>query len=241
MKEQNLKVVSNKALNDSTYELVLKGGDINMSSGQFVEIKLDNFYLRRPFSVAKIQKSFLTIVYKIVGQGTKEMTKICENDNLSVLTELGNTFDLDKAKKPLLIGGGIGSAPLFQLAIEFNERGIRPTILLGFRNEAEVFYLEKFKKLGDVIVATDDGSFGEMGNTVSILKTKKIDFDCYYACGPMMMLKALAEYNSNGQLSLEARMACGFGACMGCSIMTKNGAKRVCKEGPVFSADEVVF
>ncbi|HKL94448.1 MAG TPA: dihydroorotate dehydrogenase electron transfer subunit [Clostridia bacterium] len=241
MQEQILKVISNVRLNESTYKLELFGDDLKMSSGQFVEVKLDNFYLRRPFSVAKCEQHSLTLLYKVVGFGTKEMTEIKPSDTLSVLTYLGVGFDVERAKKPLLIGGGIGSAPLYQLALEFNALGIKPTIILGFRNKAEIFYYEEFKKLGDVIIATDDGSFGEKANAVSVLKSSKLDFDFYYACGPMVMLKALAEFSTLGQLSLEARMACGFGACMGCTILTTKGAKRVCKEGPVFNAKEVVF
>lgn len=241
MQEKFLKVVSNKRLNDCTYELVLSGEKLKMKSGQFVELKLDGFYLRRPFSVASCDENSLTLLYKVIGLGTRQMTKIKTNETLSVLTDLGKGFDLDKAKKPLLIGGGIGIAPLYQLAREFSELGIKPTILLGFRNSAEAFYIDEFKKFGNTIIATDDGSLGERGNAVMVLKSSQIDFDFYYSCGPMVMLKSLAEFSTTGQLSLETRMACGFGACMGCTIMTTDGAKRVCKDGPVFDAEKVVF
>lgn len=241
MQEKFLEVVSNERLNDCTYKLVLSGEGLKMQSGQFVELKLDGFYLRRPLSVASCDNNSLTLLYKVVGFGTKEMTNIQPGKVLSVLTDLGKGFDTSKAKKPLLIGGGIGIAPLYQLAREFREIGIKPTILLGFRNKAETFYIDEFKALGDIVIATDDGSLGERGNAVAVAKNSKIDYDFYYACGPMVMLKSLAKFSTEGQISLETRMACGFGACMGCSIVTTDGPQRVCKEGPVFDAGKIVF
>ncbi len=240
MKEHLLTIKSHTQLNDTMFEMVLEGADLNMSAGQFVEVSVPNYFLRRPFSVAYCTATELTLIYKVVGLGTKDMANMSVGTKLSVLTDLGNTFDTS-AKKPLLIGGGIGCAPMVQLASEYNKKGIRPTIILGFRNKAEMFYYDKFSYMGDVIIATDDGSFGNAGNAVSVLKDSGIDFDYYHACGPMVMLKALANYSTKGELSLEARMGCGFGACMGCSIKTTKGNKRVCKEGPVFLAKEVLF
>lgn len=241
MTEKFLTVKSNVWLADGTLEMVLSGDSINMKAGQFVELSIEGLYLRRPISVAKCENNELTLLYKVVGQGTKIMSNIKVGDKVGLLCDLGNGFDLSKSKKPLLIGGGIGVAPLYQVALEFHKRKIKPTIILGFKNKMEMFYLNEFSALGKVIIATDDGSYGEKGNVIDILKTKNIKFDEYFACGPMVMLNALANQSKQGQVSLEARMGCGFGACMGCSIETKNGPKRVCKEGPVFMAEEVFF
>ncbi len=241
MKEKILTIKSHNQLNETMFEMVLSGKDLDMSAGQFVEVSVTGYFLRRPFSVARCTADELTLIYKVVGAGTKEMSSMAVGTKLNVLTNLGNTFNLDIAKKPVLIGGGIGTAPMVQLAVEYNQKGIRPTIILGFRNKSEMYYYDKFSAMGDVIIATDDGSFGNLGNAVSVLKNSGIEYDYYHACGPMVMLKALANYSTKGELSLEARMGCGFGACMGCSIKTTKGNKRVCKEGPVFSAEEVLF
>ena len=154
---------------------------------------------------------------------------------------LGNGFDLSKSKKPLLVAGGIGVAPLLGLAKRFNENGIRPTMVYGAAKNIDLVLINELKKYTDLHLTTDDGSLGFKGNTVMFLKENNLEFDYYYACGPQVMLKYLAQFNSYGCVSLEARMGCGFGACMGCSIQTTNGVKRVCKEGPVFEASEVIF
>lgn len=241
MKQQVLSVIDNKKLNATTYELTLGGQSLNHKCGQFLELELPNFFLRRPFSIADSTDNTVTLLYKVVGVGTKELTLAKKGDTFDCLTHLGNGFDISRTKKPLLIGGGIGIAPLYKLAKDFVNMGITPEIILGFRNEKELFYIEEFKKLGKVIVGTDDGSFGCCGNVVQVLKDNISDFDYYYACGPQVMLKAMQNYSTKGQLSLEARMGCGFGVCMGCSIQTTNGFKRVCKEGPVFDAGEVIW
>ncbi len=240
MKQLIMTVISNKAVGSDVYEIKLSG-ETSLKSGQFVELQLKDHYLRRPFSVTEFKDGVLTILYKIVGVGTADMTGLKEGDTIDVLSELGNTFSIEGVEKPLLVGGGIGTAPMYNLALDFHKKGIRPTVILGFRNKEEVYYIEKFQQIANVIIATDDGSLGEKGNAVSVLKNKNIDFDKYFACGPMVMLKALKEFSTNGELSLEARMGCGFGACMGCSIETTKGVKRVCKEGPVFLASEVIF
>lgn len=240
MKQEKLTVVSNRKLNSSTYEMILSGVTEDMFPGQFVEVKLPGKYLRRPFSVADYENGFLTLLYKVVGGGTDQMTKVNKGEVFDVLTGLGNTFNLELTKNPVLVGGGIGVAPMYGLCKAFSKINVKPTVVLGFRNKDEIFYLEEFEKIANVIVATDDGSVGLKGNSLNGLKTlDNVDF--YYACGPMVMLKALSGYSKNGQLSLEARMGCGFGACMGCSIKTVSGYKRVCKEGPVFMADEVIY
>ncbi len=242
MKNTVLTIKENLMLADGVYKLVLAGKVGNLKVGQFVEISLDGFYLRRPFSLADFDDDSITILYKTLGNGTEKMTTLQCGDRLDCLTELGCGFDIEKSNKAILIGGGIGVAPLYRLAKEFFKKGISPIIALGFKTKSEAFYLDEFKALGKVIISTDDGSLGVKGNIVEAVKADKLlNFDFVYACGPMVMLSAVSKLNVSGELSLEARMACGFGACMGCSIQTKNGIKRVCKEGPVFDCSEVIF
>ena len=237
MKKEKLAVLSVRSLNADVYELVL-GCDTPMRAGQFVEISVDGLYLRRPISVADCGDGKLVLLIKEVGEGTRRLRALREGDVLDVITGLGNGFDTD-AERPLLIGGGIGCAPLYKLAKEFAQKGIRPTAVLGFRTANEIYYAEEFAAVCDIAVATDDGSAGEKGNAVSVAKSMK--FDRFYACGPAVMLKAAARSFPCGQISLEARMGCGYGVCMGCSIHTVSGPARVCKEGPVFQAKEVVW
>ena len=169
------------------------------------------------------------------------MTDITVGTELDVLSELGNTFNIENVTDPLLIGGGIGIAPLFNLANDFFNKGIKANVILGFRNSDEIFYVDEFSEIANVFIATDDGSTGFSGNVVECLRRSNIAYDKYFACGPMVMLKGLASHSDMGELSLEARMGCGFGACMGCTIQTTKGYARVCKEGPVFKASEVIF
>ena len=237
MKREILSVISCRDLNAGVYELVLSGAS-DMRAGQFVELSVPGFYLRRPISVADSADGVLTLLVKEVGEGTKKLRTINSGDTVDALTDLGNGFDLN-AEKPLLVGGGIGCAPLYKLAKDFAAAGVRATAVLGFRNAAEVYYAEEFSRFCDVVIATDDGSAGVRGNAVSA--AEGIDFDRFYACGPQVMLRAAAQKLVYGQVSLEARMGCGFGACMGCSIKTTKGYARVCKEGPVFEAEEVVW
>ncbi len=242
MKEVILEVVENINIKNDIYLLTLTG-DVSeiKNSGEFAELKLNNYYLRRPISIHDVDSKTVKFLYKVLGHGTRDLTKYKKGDNIPTILGLGNGFINKDSKKPLLIGGGIGIAPLYKLAKDFNNKNIKPTIILGFKNENEVCYINEFSKLGNVIVTTDDGSFGFKGNPVAYLKENDVDFDYYYACGPQIMLKFLTLYCTNGEVSLEARMGCGFGACMGCSIETKNGVKRVCKEGPVFNASEVIL
>lgn len=242
MKEVIFTVMENKKLSSDVFLLSLKGYTTEIkNSGEFVELALNGFYLRRPISVHSFSKDSLVLLYKVLGFGTKAMSLYEPDTKINVLVGLGNGFrDLDY-EKPLLIGGGIGIAPLLNLALDFNKKNIKPLIILGFKTKDEVILEKEFNKLGNVIITTDDGTYGYKGNAVSYLKEFNPSFDKYYACGPLVMLKYLSIYNSNGYLSLEARMGCGFGACMGCSIKTTNGFKRVCKEGPVFKAEEVIF
>lgn len=242
MKEVILEVVDNLNVKNDIYLLTLSG-DVSeiKNSGEFAELKLNNYYLRRPISIHDVENNTVKFLYKVLGHGTRDLTKYKKGDKIPTILGLGNGFINKDSKKPLLIGGGIGIAPLYKLAKDFTNKGIKPTIVLGFKNSEEVCYVEEFSKFGNVIVTTDDGSYGDKGNPVSYLKENDVDFDYYYACGPQIMLKFLTLYSTNGEVSLEARMGCGFGACMGCSIETKNGVKRVCKEGPVFSSSEVIL
>ena len=242
MKVVDLTVVENIQIKNDIYLLTLQGDTSAIKNpGEFAELKLDKYYLRRPLSIHDYSNNEVKFLYKVLGHGTKDLTKYKKGDVINTILGLGNGFDDTKSKNPLLIGGGIGIAPLYNLAKEFNKKGIKPTIILGFKNSNEVCYIDEFSSLGNVIVTTDDGSYGFKGNPVSYLKENNVDYDYYYACGPLVMLKFLSKYSSKGCVSLEARMGCGFGACMGCSIKTTFGPKRVCKEGPVFTSSEVIY
>lgn len=242
MKEERLTIESNTQVGKDTYLLKLVGMTSELNgSGQFAELKLKGYYLRRPLSIHDYSKDSITFLYKILGKGTKDLSLYHKGDTIDVLLPLGNRFDTSDSRHPLLIGGGIGIAPLYHLGKEFLSKGIKPTFLFGFKNKEEIMMIDEFQKLGEVMITTDDGSQGYHGNPVGYLKDHPLEFDRYYACGPQVMLKYLSMAFENGQVSLEARMGCGFGACMGCSIKTVNGYKRVCKEGPVFEAGEVIY
>ena len=241
MKQSIFEIVSNKKLADITYEMVLKGdcSDI-VRPGQFVNIKLDGFFLRRPISVCNSEDNLLTLIYKVVGQGTEVMSKMASGEKLDILTGLGNGYDISKSgEKPVLIGGGAGVPPMYMLALRLIAEGKKPTVILGFNKKSEVFYEEEFSKLGvKTIVATADGSYGVKGFVTDALKN--VDYTYFFTCGPEPMLKALYNNtNTSGQLSFEARMGCGFGACMGCTCETLYGNKRICKDGPVLEKEEV--
>lgn len=242
MKNVILKITENKQLSKDIFILKLEGDLSEIKNpGEFVEIKLDNYYLRRPISVHDFNNTSLTLLYKVLGRGTNDLSTYEIGKELDVLVGLGNGFDVSKSKKPLLIAGGIGIAPMYNLALKFNNLGIKPTLIYGISRETDLVLIEEFSKITNLIICSDDGSVGYKGNVVSYLKENNLNFDKYYACGPQIMLKFLKQFNEDGYVSLEARMGCGFGACMGCSIETINGPKRVCKEGPVFEASEVLF
>lgn len=241
MKQSIFKVISNRKLADITYEMVLEGdcSDI-ITPGQFVNIKLDGFFLRRPISVCNSKDNKLTIIYKVVGHGTELMANMKTGEKLDILTGLGNGYDIDKSgDKPLLIGGGAGVPPMYMLAIELLKQGKTPTVVLGFNKQSEVFYEDVFKSLGlETIVTTADGSYGVKGFVTDAIKD--VDYTYFFTCGPEPMLKAVYDNTgTSGQLSFEARMGCGFGACMGCTCETLYGNKRICKDGPVLEKEEV--
>ena len=242
MKQGLFEIVSNTALTDSVYKMVLRGDTSAITaSGQFVNLKLDGLYLRRPISVCDLEGDKLTIVYKVVGKGTAQMAAMKEG-KLDILTGLGNGYDLTLAgDRPVLLGGGVGVPPMYLLAKQLIAQGKKVSVILGFNTKQEIFYEEEFKALGcDVTVTTVDGSYGTKGFVTDVLKN--LDYTYFYTCGPEPMLKAVYKTSvTSGQMSFEKRMGCGFGACMGCSCKTITGYKRICKEGPVMKKEEILW
>lgn len=243
MKQSLFTIKENIALTSSVYKMTLEGDVSDITKpGQFVNIKLDGLYLRRPISVNDVVGNQLTIIYKVVGKGTELMSKMKEG-SLDILTGLGNGYDVSlSGDKPLLIGGGVGVPPLYMLAKELIKAGKNPTVILGFNTKDEIFYEKEFVSLGaKVFVTTVDGSYGEKGFVTDVIKNLN-DYTYFYTCGPEPMLKAI--YNTSkteGQFSFEERMGCGFGACMGCSCKTIYGNKRICKDGPVLKKEEILW
>ncbi len=243
MKQSIFTIIRNTQLTDTVYKMELKGdvSDIT-SSGQFVNIKLSGFYLRRPISVCDVTDDVLTIIYKVVGRGTEKMAEMTAGEELDVLTGLGNGYDLSLAgDKPVLIGGGVGVPPMYMLAKKLVEQGKEVKVILGFNTKSEIFCEEDFKILGaEVTVTTVDGSYGVKGFVTDALKD--MEYSYFYTCGPEPMLKALYKASAtSGQFSFEERMGCGFGACMGCSCKTITGYKRICKDGPVLKKEEILW
>ena len=243
MKQGIYKISENKPLTDSVYRMVLTGDTTALTApGQFINIALEGFYLRRPISVCDYNEDSITIIYKVVGKGTEQMSKMPAGAELDVLCGLGNGFDTAKcADKPIVIGGGVGVPPMYGVAKALISEGKEVTAILGFNTASEVFYQKEFEDLGcKVIVTTADGSLGVKGFVTDALCN--IEFTDYCACGPEPMLKALFRCTDKpGQLSFEERMGCGFGACMGCSCKTIYGNKRICKEGPVLESAEILW
>lgn len=236
-------IKSNNKLTDSIFEMVLIGDTTSITApGQFINIKLDGFYLRRPISICDYDDTSITIIYKVVGSGTEVMSKMNSGEKLDVLCGLGNGFDTSKAlDKPVLIGGGVGVPPMYNLCKKLIAEGKKVTVILGFNKQDEIFYEDEFKKLGaDVKVTTVDGSYGIKGFVTDALK--ETDYSYFFTCGPMPMFKAIeSTATTSGQYSFEERMGCGFGACMGCSCKTKYGNKRICKDGPVLTREEIIW
>ena len=239
------KIVANAPLTRDVYRMVLEGDTQWITRpGQFVNVELDGLYLRRPISICDWDDKTITIIYKVVGRGTEQMCKMSVGEELDVLTGLGNGFNPDiECSEPLLVGGGVGVPPLYHLAKELLAAGKKVSVVLGFNTASEVFYAEEFRQLGvDVYVSTADGSVGVKGFVTDAIREAKIEFDYFYACGPLPMLKALCGCTDvKGELSFEERMGCGFGACMGCSCKTLTGNKRICKEGPVMRREEIIW
>ena len=242
MKQGFLTIAENIPLTDSVYKMRLVG-DVSAitAPGQFINIKLDGLFLRRPISVCDVSEDSVTILYKVVGTGTEQMSQMKEGV-LDVLTGLGNGYDASlSGEKPLLLGGGVGVPPLYLLAKKLIAEGKNVTVILGFNTKDEIFYEEEFKALGaKVYVTTVDGSYGIRGFVTDAMKD--LEYSYFYTCGPEPMLKAIFNASqTSGQLSFEERMGCGFGACMGCSCKTITGYKRICKEGPVLRKEEILW
>lgn len=242
MKQVLFSVKENTPLTDNVYKMTLTGDCSDITApGQFVNIKINGLFLRRPISVCDREGDTLTIIYKVVGKGTEIMSKMSAGTVLDVLTGLGNGYNLELCgENPLLLGGGVGVPPMYMLAKELIKSGKKVTVILGFNTKSEVFYEDEFKTLGcDVTVTTVDGSYGKKGFVTDALPESYSHFCC---CGPEPMLKAVYKStNTSGQLSFEERMGCGFGACMGCSCKTITGYKRICKDGPVMKKEEILW
>ena len=241
MKQALLTITENAPLTESVYRMRLAGDTGRLRPGQFVNIRIDGLFLRRPISVCDWEDGLLTIIYKVVGSGTEIMRRMQPGEKLDTLCGLGNGYDASLAgEKPLLIGGGVGVPPLYYLAKTLVNQGITPLVILGFNTAEEVFYEDEFRALGcEVRVTTADGSYGVRGFVTAAMPNEASYF---YACGPEPMLKAVCRASCcPGELSFEERMGCGFGACMGCSCMTITGSKRICKEGPVLKKEELLW
>ena len=242
MNKVKLKIASNRKIADKVYEMRLLGDVGETKAGQFVEISVPNLYLRRPLSVCDSSADALTVVYKVVGKGTEIMSGLAVGEELDVLTGLGNGYDLSASgDRPLLVGGGVGVPPLYKLCKELTAQGKRPTVVLGFNTAREAFYESEFIKLGaDTRITTVDGTLGLKGFVTDAMNG--LDYTYFYACGPKAMFAALEKVAvTDGEYSLEERMACGFGACLGCSVPMRGGMKRVCKDGPVFKRSEILW
>ena len=242
MRQSYFEIIENVPLTDSVYKMVLKGDVTDITApGQFVNIKLDGLFLRRPISVCDISGNTLTIIYKVVGKGTRQMS-LMRDGKLDILTGLGNGYDLTlSGDHPVLLGGGVGVPPMYLLAKMLIAEGKKVSVVLGFNTKNEVFYEDEFRQLGaEVAVTTVDGSYGLKGFVTDALKD--ISYTYFYTCGPEPMLKAVYKASeTSGQMSFEKRMGCGFGACMGCSCKTITGYKRICKEGPVMRKEEILW
>ncbi len=242
MKQERYILRQKRQLTEDVWELCLAGDTAPITApGQFVNIRVDGCFLRRPISVCCWDGESLTIVFKTVGKGTAALAKMGMEESVDLLCGLGNGFDLSRCgKHTLLLGGGLGAAPLYGLAKALLKAGKKPMVVLGFNSKSEVFYEEKFRALGvDIIITTVDGSAGIKGFVTDALPDGQ---DSFCACGPLPMMKAVyAAVNTPGQFSLEERMGCGFGACMGCSIETGSGSRRVCRDGPVFEKEELLW
>lgn len=243
MKQGIYKVLKNEQLTESVYRMILEGDTSDLvRPGQFVNLTVEGCYLRRPISVYDWNENTVTIIYKVVGEGTEKMSQWAEGYECDVLTGLGNGFDVtESGERPLLIGGGVGIPPMYGLCKRLIAEGKKPTVILGFNKAEEIFCKEEFEKIGaETIVTTVDGSVGVKGFVTDAMKD--LDYTYFYTCGPMPMFKAIEKTAvGSGEYSFEERMGCGFGACMGCSCKTKYGNKRICKDGPVLKREEIIW
>lgn len=242
MKQSLFQITENTKLTENVFRMRLKGDTSEITApGQFVNVKLEGLFLRRPISVCDCEDGLLTIVYKVVGHGTEQMSRM-ESGTLDILTGLGNGYNTAiTGEKPLLIGGGVGVPPMYLLAKKLVEEGKEVSVILGFNTKSEIFYEDEFKALGcKVGVTTVDGSYGTKGFVTALMENADYTSTC--CCGPEPMLKAVfSASKTSGQYSFEERMGCGFGACMGCSCKTVTGYKRICKEGPVLLKEEILW
>lgn len=240
-------IVSKKELIKDVYEMILEGDAASYISapGQFINIKINDSlqpYLRRPMSICDYDNHHIKMIFRVVGEGTRILANKNIGEQLDCLTGLGNGFtDLEK-KSAVVIGGGLGVPPMYKLAKDLVTKGVKVTAILGFNSAKDVFYKEEFEAICPTVIATMDGSMGEKGTVVDVLEKYQFEMEAYYTCGPEKMLDALAlKYPDNGYLSFEARMGCGFGACMGCSCKVKTKPyKRICVEGPILHSSEVI-
>jgi dihydroorotate dehydrogenase electron transfer subunit len=239
----------NTPLAREVYRMTLLGDTSAIAApGQFVNIALEGRFLRRPISVCDWREGEITLIYKVLGEGTRQMSRMAPGEKLDVLTGLGNGFGTRRggaaeSKKPLLVGGGVGVPPLYRLAKDLAKEGRTPAVVMGFASAADAFYEEEFRTLGcRVLTATADGTLGIRGFVTDAIREGGVQYDYYFACGPLAMLRALYDAcPTSGQLSFEERMGCGFGGCMGCSCQTISGPKRICKEGPVLEKEEILW
>ncbi len=245
--KNNYKIAENKQIAHQVYKMTLLGDtSLIKNAGQFVNIKIPNYYLRRPISISNYDNKSITLIYKILGNGTKYLSTFKKGDNLDLLVGLGNGFDTNvKTYKPLIVGGGVGVPPLYRLTTELIKKGVNPIVVLGFNSKEDVFYKKEFENLENtkVYIATLDGTLGTKGNVIDVIKNinKTTNPDYLFTCGPIPMLKALSKLSVKGQFSFEERMGCGFGGCMGCTHKTKEGYKRICLEGPVLNKEEIIW
>ena len=243
MDQQFCTILENTPLTELVWKMRLQADTSAITApGRFVNLKLDGLYLRRPISICDWDEGSLTLIYKVVGTGTEQMTRLQPGAVIDTLVNLGNGYDTSKSgNAPLLIGGGVGVPPMYGLAKRLAQEGKQVSVILGFNTKEEIFYEEEFKALGvNVHVATADGSYGTKGFVTDVMKD--LSYSYFFTCGPMPMFKAIEKVAvTSGQYSFEERMGCGFGACMGCTCKTKYGNKRICKDGPVLEREEIVW
>ena len=243
MRQGIFKITSNEKIARDIFKMTLAGDTSAITApGQFVNIKLDGFFLRRPISVCDCVGENLTLIYKVVGRGTEQMSRMKNGDELDLLTGLGNGYNTKiSGGSPMLVGGGVGVPPMYMLCKKLVAEGKKVTVVLGFNSKDDVFYEDEFRALGaDVHISTADGTYGIKGFVTDVIKNLQYTF--FYTCGPEPMFRAMHKMmKTPGQYSFEERMGCGFGACMGCSCKTLTGNKRICKEGPVMESEEIIW